>query len=148
MKPTNFNTDGSLSARLDATDLQDSGTFAVTVQNSPDSTSLPFLVDIVSSGGPTISAVTPSTIASGSGPQTVVVTGANFTPTSTVQINGTPRQTTFVSATELDVALLASDTALTGQLSLVITNPDGRQSGTALITITGPPPPRQRTVRH
>jgi hypothetical protein len=147
-KATNFNTDGSLSARLDASDLQDSGTFAVVVQNSPDSLSLPFLVNVVSSGGPSISSVTPSTIASGSGPQTVVVIGANFTPTSTVQINGAPRQTTFVSSTELDVALLASDTAVTGQLSLVVTNPDGNQSGTAIIMVTGPAPPRQRPVRH
>jgi hypothetical protein len=147
-KPTNFNTDGSLSALLSATDLQDSGTFGVVVQNSADSTSLPFLVNIVSTGGPTISSVTPSTIASGSGPQTVVVIGANFTPTSTVQINGAPRQTTFVSSTELDVALLASDTAATGQLSLVVTNPDSEQSGTAIIAVSGPPPTRQRSVRH
>jgi len=147
-KPTNFNTDGSLSAILSATDLQDSGTFGVIVENSADSTSLPFLVNIVSTGGPTISSVTPSTIASGSGPQTVVVIGANFTPTSTVQINGTPRQTTFVSSTELDVVLLASDTAATGQLSLVVMNPDSKQSGTAIITVSGPPPPRQRSVRH
>jgi hypothetical protein len=78
----------------------------------------------------------------------VVVIGANFTPTSTVQINGALRQTTFVSSTELDVALLASDTAAIGQLSLVVVNPDSKQSGTAIITVTGPPPPRQRSVRH
>ena len=148
LKQTNFNPDGSLSAKLDASDLQDSGTFGVVVQNSADSMSLPFLVDIVSPGGPAISSVTPSTIASGSGAQTVVVIGANFTPTSTVQVNGTPRQTTFVSTTELDVDLLASDTAVTGQLSLVVTNPDSKRSGTAIITVTGPPPPRQRSVRH
>ena len=148
LKATTFNTNGSLSAQLDASDLQDSGTFGVIVQNSADSTSLPFLVDVVSPGGPAISSVTPSTIASGSGAQTVVVIGANFTPTSTVQINGTPRQATFVSTTELDVALLASDTAVTGQLSLVVTNPDSKRSGTAIITVTGPPPPRQRSVRH
>ena len=147
-KPTNFNTDGSLSAKLDATDLQDSGTFGVLVRNSPDSTSLPFIVEVVSAGGPTITSLSPSTIASGAGPQTVAVFGANFTPTSTVQVNGSQRETKFVSSTELDVTLLASDTATSGQLSIVVTNPDSKQSGTAILVVTGPAPPRQRPVRH
>jgi hypothetical protein len=147
-KATNFNADASLSAKLDAGDLQDSGSFAVLVRNSPDSTSLPFLIDIVSSGGATISSVTPSTIQSGSGSQPVVVIGTNFTPTSIVQVNGSPRVTTFVSSTELHAQLLASDTAAVGQLSVVVADANGKLSPAVIINVTGPAPPRQRSVRH
>jgi hypothetical protein len=120
----------------------------VLVRNSPDSTSLPFLIDIVSPGGATISSVTPSTIQSGSGSQPVVVIGTNFTPTSIVQVNGSPRVTTFVSSTELHAQLLASDTAAVGQLSVVVADANGKLSPAVIINVTGPAPPRQRSVRH
>jgi hypothetical protein len=52
------------------------------------------------------------------------VTGANFVQGSTVQVNGTPRNTNFVSPSSLTAALLASDFSHTGTLNVTVNNPN------------------------
>jgi hypothetical protein len=57
------------------------------------------------------SSVSPSTVARDVGDRTLTATGANFMPSSVVQINGSPRITSFVGATQLTATILASDIA-------------------------------------
>jgi hypothetical protein len=52
---------------------------------------------------PTVSTLTPSTLAKGLGEFDVVVAGTNFQAWSIVLWNGAPRPTTFISATSLKV---------------------------------------------
>jgi hypothetical protein len=54
---------------------------------------------------------------------TLTVTGTGFVPGSTVEWNGTPRVTTFVSATELTAVVYASDIAAPGAQQIVVASP-------------------------
>ncbi len=56
-------------------------------------------------GNPTLTSLSPNTIASGSAPFTLTVNGTNFVSGYTVQWNGASRPTTFVSATQLTAAI-------------------------------------------
>jgi hypothetical protein len=51
------------------------------------------------------------------------VTGSGFEPSSIVLINGSPRPTTYISSTLLQVTLLPSDIAQGGTLNITVLNP-------------------------
>jgi len=75
---------------------------------------------------PTINGpVSPQAVVPGSAGFTLTVHGANFVPGAAVNWNGSARSTTFVSAGQLQAQILASDVAA---------------QGSALITVTNPPP--------
>ncbi len=149
IKETVFNAaDGSLSATLGGADLSDSGSFGVTVKNSDLSMSQPFIVQVVSPGDPTIFSITPAGLPAGSGAQTLTIAGANFVATSVVKVNGTPRTTTFVGQGLVTAALTVADTANPAVLNVTVANPDGKESPAFIVVVTGPAPPRHRSVRH
>jgi 6-phosphogluconolactonase (cycloisomerase 2 family) len=58
---------------------------------------------------PEIDSLLPASAAGGSGAFPLVIRGQNFLPTTEVRWNGSPRAVTFVSPTELRVAILAND---------------------------------------
>jgi len=64
---------------------------------------------------PTASGLSPSSI-NAANAQTVIVTGSNFTPASTVQIGTASISSTFVSSTQ-------ANTAVAGVVALIVTNP-------------------------
>jgi len=72
-----------------------------------------------------ISTISPTSAAAGSGAFTLTVNGAGFVSGATVNFNGNPRATTFVSATQLTAAILASDIATAGNVNVTVTNPAG-----------------------
>lgn len=75
--------------------------------------------------GPTalITSISPRLIHPGSAATTVTVTGVGFTNSSVVLWNSSPRPTTFVSATQLQVVLSAADLQ-TAQLGMIqVSNP-------------------------
>jgi hypothetical protein len=74
---------------------------------------------------PTLSSSDPSAIMAGSGSFELTVNGAGFFKGSQVLWNGQPRSTAFVSATRLQASIPQSDVAF---------------PGTALITVSNPPP--------
>src|SRR5215831_2476172 len=63
---------------------------------------------------PTITSLSPSTVAAGGQGFTLIVNGVNFTNLSQVNWNGAPRNTTFVSAAELTVNVSALDIEFAG----------------------------------
>ncbi len=93
---------------------------------------------------PTITTLTPASIPSGSTATTVTVNGTNFVQGSVVNVNGTARTTTYVSPTQLTVALNATDLTNPTNLNFTVTNPapgGGTTSATALsVTGTNPVP--------
>ncbi len=149
-KPTTLNADGTLSATLTGTDLADAGSFAVTVKNSLNSTSLVFLVQIASAGAPQVFSVSPASLPVGSSNTTILVTGASFVPDSAVLVNGSNRATTFGGGQALTATLLPADLSAPGQLRVSVRNPDGATSGEVLLTVTPATfsPPRRRTTPH
>lgn len=54
---------------------------------------------------------------------TLTITGTNFVPTSVVNFGGTAPTTTFVSATQLTVAIPAAAVASVGTAAVTVTNP-------------------------
>jgi len=74
---------------------------------------------------PSITSVSPASVAAGGGATTLSVVGSGFISGSVVRWNGTDRITTFVSSTRLSAAIPASDIAA---------------AGTALVTVFSPAP--------
>jgi len=72
---------------------------------------------------PSITSLSPAQVAAGSQSQTLTVNGAGFTRSSEVNYNGASRTTTYVSGSQLSVALAGSDLATTGSYPVVVTNP-------------------------
>jgi hypothetical protein len=84
-----------------------------------------------SNSRPILSALAPESVIAGSGALTVLVTGSNFVPTSSVQWNGIPRTTTFSSPTVLKVQLETSDLSFAGASAITVVNPEGEGTSTA-----------------
>src|SRR5262249_1773488 len=72
---------------------------------------------------PTISSLSPNAATAGGPAFALTVTGTNFVSSSVVQWNGTDRQTTFVSGTELTAQIPAGDIASAGTASVTVSNP-------------------------
>ena len=89
---------------------------------------------------PAVSSVSPTSATAGSPAFTLTVTGSGFVSASQVQVNGSARATTFVSATTLTAAIPASDVASAGSLAISVTSPapGGGTSGTVTFTVTAP----------
>ena len=96
----------------------------------------------VSNPVPTVTSLTPAGVPVGSPAGTITVNGDNFVAGITLAVNGSPRNTTFVSATQLTASLTASDYASAAPLLLNAVNPQpgGGASGTIALTVTNPAP--------
>jgi len=88
---------------------------------------------------PSISSISPSSVATGSGAFTLTVNGSNFTAGSVVNVNGIGRSTTFVSPTQMTAQLTSSDTANPTSFNVTAVNPGpgGGTSNTVVLTVTG-----------
>jgi len=71
---------------------------------------------------PTVSSISPTTAAAGSGPLTVTVTGTGFLSTTTVQVGGVTEATTYVSSTRVTATVTAAQLASGSQLSVIALN--------------------------
>jgi hypothetical protein len=73
-------------------------------------------------GAPVATSMSPTTVIAGTGGFTLTVFGANFSGTTVVRVNGAARATTFVSASQVTAAILASDIATAGNVAITVTN--------------------------
>jgi Tol biopolymer transport system component len=118
-----------LSVSITAQDIAAAGTAQVVVVNPTPgggaSTAVSFAIAPPSNPIPAISSLSPSSTPVGTLPPggTVTVNGSNFIPTSTVALNGVARTPTFVSPSELTVALTSSDVASNTTLQVTAVNP-------------------------
>ena len=72
---------------------------------------------------PSITSLTPASATAGAAAQTLIIKGKNFVSTSTVTYNAVAHTATYVSSTELEITLSASDQATGGTYPVVVTNP-------------------------
>jgi pimeloyl-ACP methyl ester carboxylesterase len=88
---------------------------------------------------PQITSLTPGSAVAGSGGLTLVVHGSGFDASSSILWNGSPRPTTFVSATELRAEISAADLADEGPMAVNVVNtaPGGGTSDPATFNVTG-----------
>jgi hypothetical protein len=72
---------------------------------------------------PALSSIAPATAIPGTGAFTLKAAGSNFSSASVLDWNGSPRATTFVSATELTAQILATDIASGGSAAVTVVTP-------------------------
>ena len=91
---------------------------------------------------PSVTSLSPNSGAAGGAAFTVTVSGSNFISSSTVDWNGSARQTTVTSGTSLQAAITAADIATAGTASLTVSNPapGGGTSSPLTFTINNPVP--------
>ncbi len=121
---TSFVSSTRVLAMINVADIATGGTFPVTVTNPPPgggtSTAVNFTVNNLV---PTITTLSPLSATAGGAAFTLTVNGTNFVTTSVVNFNGNARTTTFVSATQVTAAILATDIATVGTFPVTVMNP-------------------------
>ncbi|MDQ6676275.1 MAG: IPT/TIG domain-containing protein [Acidobacteriota bacterium] len=90
---------------------------------------------------PTVTSASPNTINSGGPNFTITLTGTNFLPTSSIRFNGVDLRTTFVSSTQLQAVIPASNTSLAGRAVVYVFNPvAGGGNSNPINLVVGPAP--------
>ena len=86
---------------------------------------------------PALTSLQPSSVTAGSAAFTLTINGTGFVSGSVANLNGSPRITTYVSSTQLTVAIPASDITNVGSAQITVTNPSpgGGTSNTLTLTI-------------
>lgn len=142
-RATTFISRTQLRATMLVQDLSKIKPINITVQNPPpegivsNALSLSLINPV-----PTLASISPSLVGAGERGFTMSVTGANFVPGATVQLNGSNRATTFVSSTQLSAQILDSDLAVAGAAVIRVVNPEpgGGISNTLELGINTPNP--------
>lgn len=87
---------------------------------------------------PDLTSISPNARTTGGIAFTLTCNGANYTASSVVRVDGADRVTTFVGATLVTAAILASDIAAQGTKSITVYDPGGGSSGAQTLTINTP----------
>ena len=131
-----------LDASILASDIDNDGTAVIYVFNplpgGGASTSVEFPVFALS---PTISSLSPSSVAATRTPFALFVIGSNFVTSSVVNFNGTPQATSYHGPTFITTEITADEIASPGTASVTVTTPPngvpgGGTSNAATLTIT------------
>ncbi|MDR3740791.1 MAG: IPT/TIG domain-containing protein [Terracidiphilus sp.] len=142
-EPTTYVSSTQVTAAVPAKQIAAGGQFSVIALNGTASSGSGAAVNLqVTNPAPTISQLNPASLLANSSSLVVTVTGTGFVPSTTIAVNGSARASTYVSATQIDVALAATDVASAGTLSLtaVNTTPGGGTSAASALTVNNPPP--------
>jgi hypothetical protein len=136
---TTFLSSRLLRAVILASDIVFPGQNSVTVSNPGGlvSKAVPFALG---SAPPFLSAINPPAVLAGSPDFTITIYGLNFLPGATIQWNGSPRQTGFVSSFVVTTVAAARDVAEAGTANLTVVNPDGSRSASQSLQILSFPP--------
>jgi hypothetical protein len=122
-RTTTFVSSTQLTAAIPASDVATPSFPSISVANPGPGGGVWSLTFAVNNPLPTISSLSPDSVSAGRSAFTLIVNGTNFIPQSVIQVNGSNRTTTFVSATQLTAAIPASDVASAGDLSVSVVNP-------------------------
>jgi hypothetical protein len=82
-----------------------------------------------SNSAPVLSGISPSSAVAGGAGFTLLVVGSNFLGNSVVNYNGVARQTTFLNAQQLTIAISSGDIANPGMATITVTNPASGAGG-------------------
>jgi hypothetical protein len=89
---------------------------------------------------PSITALSPASVAAGAAALTLTITGSGFVASSQIHVDGIARTSTFVSSMSLTTTLSASDVASAGSRSITVVSPSpgGGTSAGAAFGVTVP----------
>ncbi|RSL17884.1 uncharacterized protein DUF11 [Edaphobacter aggregans] len=142
--PTTYVSATQLSAIVPASSLATGAMLQVVVLNGTNSSANGSSVISleVDNPAPVITSYSPSLFLAGTAPVTISVTGSGFIPGTVLQVNGSARATTYVSATQVSIGLTANDLASPGSLVLTAVNPipGGGTSAGASLSVSNPIP--------
>ena len=86
-----------------------------------------------------ITSVSPGTATVSASPLSIMVTGSGFTPTSELEVNGTPVATTVQGSTAITAAIPGTDLAKAGTLSISVYDPASKFSSNVVqLPVTAP----------
>jgi trimeric autotransporter adhesin len=112
--------------------------------SSPSSPTAPVSPPVAPANNPApaITSISPTAVPAGSPSQTLTVTGTGYISSTAATLNGVTLQTTYVSATSLQVAVPASALAAGQVANLVLSNPSpgGGSSDPSSFSIMSPTP--------
>jgi hypothetical protein len=140
---TTFVSPTQVTAVVPVSDVSSGGTDSVTAFNpTPGGGTTSAITFTVSNPAPTLTQISPAVVTTGAAAFTLTLTGTNFVPTSVANFNGQARVTTFVSATSLTAAILASDVVAAGAFPVTVTNsaPGGGTSAAVTMNVNNPVP--------
>ncbi len=143
VEATSYGSATRLTATVLASQLASGSLLPVVVLNGSSTSASGTVINLeVDNPVPAITQFLPSSFTTGAASTTISVTGTGFVPTTTIQVNGSARSTTFVSATQVNVILTATDLASAGSLTLVAVNvaPGGGSSAAASVPVNNPVP--------
>ena len=147
-RATAFVSATQVTASILESDIAAAGTAQITVVNpAPGGGTSAALSFTVQSAAPALTALSPSSIAAGSQAFTLTVTGTGFKQGAQVQWASEDRATSFVGATQLSAAILASDVAQAGSFNVTVRNPAptvGSSNALQFVVTSVPPPPSIR----
>jgi trimeric autotransporter adhesin len=132
-----------LTATVEPAQLASGGMFSVIALNGTTTSGSGTTVNLqVNNPAPTIASLEPSTIFAGVTSPVVAVNGTGFVPTTVIQVGGSARTSTYISSTQVNVTLSASDVASAGSLSLTAVNasPGGGTSTASMLAVNNPAP--------
>lgn len=139
-RTTTFVSSSQLTAQIPASDVATGANLSITVVNpSPGGGTSAALALVVLNPVPTISSISPATTLVLGPSFTLTVNGSGFVSTSVVEVNGSPRPTTFVSPTQLQAQVSNNDILSVGQRTITVFNPapGGGTSNSATLTVIG-----------
>jgi hypothetical protein len=143
VEPTTYVSATQLTAAVPASQLASGGNLAIVVLNGSSTSASGTATTLeVDNPAPTITSFTPLSFVAGSASTTVSVIGTGFVPTSTVQLNGAARSTTYVSSTQVNVVLTSADLSAAASLSIAVVNaaPGGGTSSSSSVAVNNPLP--------
>src|SRR5581483_5534930 len=102
----------------------------------------------VNNPAPSITSISPSAVTVNSPAISITVQGAGFVAGSTVAVNGSPRTTPFLSATQLIANLPSTDLDTVGSFTITVANssPGGGTSNGVIFTVSAFPVPTISTL--
>jgi len=148
-RATKFVSATQLQAAILSTDLSTAGTASVMVVNpTPGGGNSSALSFTINNPVPVGGSLSPSSVWAGSAAFTLTVNGSGFVQGAKVNWNGNQRGTTYVSGTQLQAAIPATDVAKVGTASVTVVNPGpgGGPSSALTFNIVAPPPPPPNPV--
>jgi hypothetical protein len=140
-----FSSSTQLQAQITAADIASSGSATVSITNPApgggNSGSAEFSISATSNPAPSLGSISPSTVSAGSSEFILTLNGSNFVPASTIQWNGSSLTTTYLSGTQLEAQIPATNVATSGFAEVTVVNPTpgGGASEPAVISIAYAP---------
>jgi len=136
--PASFVSSTSLTANIPGSSILTAGSYPVLVV-SPGGSRTNSVNLNVQNPSPKITSLSPASAKVGAGAFTLTINGTGFVPTSQARWNGAGLATTYVSPTQLQATIPATNLAKTGNFTITVLNPSPGGGGSNGVTFTVTP---------